>query len=73
MGYILQNSERFLGSDDTPIQVEFQKNTRKIALHEYEDHYLNRPDRISKIPKIIENFKFLAPKLDNLSKRLIER
>ena len=73
MGYILQNSERFLGSDDTPIQVELEQKSRKIEFHEYEDHYLNRPDRLSKIPKMIENFKFLAPKLDNLSKRLIER
>ena len=70
MGYILQNSKKFLGSDDTPIQMECNY---KISLHEYETHYLNRADRLSKIPKILEIFKFLAPKLENLSKRLIER
>ena len=70
MGYILQNSKKFLGSDDTPIQMECNY---KISLHEYETHYLNRADRLSKMPKILEIFKFMAPKLENLSKRLIER
>jgi len=69
MGYILQNSKKFLGSDDTTIQME---SNYKISLHEYETHYLNRADRLSKIPKILEIFKFMAPKLENLSKRLIE-
>ena len=69
MGYILQNSEKFLDSE-APIQI---RSKSMIPLHEYETHYLHRPDRLSKIPKIINDFKFLAPKLDNLSARLIER
>ena len=69
MGYILENSEKFLDSED-PIEIQSKS---MITLHEYERHYLHRPDRLSKIPKIINDFKFLAPKLDNLSTRLIER
>ena len=70
MAYIIQNSEEFLDSE-SPIQN--QSTHTMEPLHEYERHYLFRPDRLSKIPKIINDFKFLAPKLDNLSARLSER